>query len=138
MSTQSNTPQSTKQRLTDFDIEQMVSVLLKFGVLTAGAVVLAGGIYFLWAHRGEPVNYKQFVGQPSIDRHVGKIVKGAFEGRARSIIQFGILLLIATPIARVALSLVGFAFERDRKYVLITAIVLAVLLYSLISGATKH
>ena len=49
-------------------------------------------------------------------------------------IQLGILLLIATPIARVALSLIGFAVERDRKYMLITAIVLAVLLYSLITG----
>ena len=55
--------------------------------------------------------------------------------RARSIIQAGILLLIATPIARVAFSLAGFGLERDGKYVVITAIVLAVLLYSLTSGA---
>jgi len=47
----------------------------------------------------------------------------------RAIIQFGLLLLIATPIARVAFSLVGFALERDRSYVVITSIVLAVLIY---------
>jgi uncharacterized membrane protein len=48
-----------------------------------------------------------------------------------------LLLLIATPILRVAFSLVGFAIERDRAYVIITSIVLAVLLYSLISGALQ-
>ncbi|MDQ2773857.1 MAG: DUF1634 domain-containing protein, partial [Acidobacteriota bacterium] len=60
---------------------------------------------------------------------------GAVHLRARSIIQFGILLLIATPILRVAFSLVGFAMERDKAYVLITTVVLAILLYSLINGA---
>jgi len=42
----------------------------------------------------------------------------------------GLLLLIATPIARVAFSIVGFALERDRMYVVFTLIVLAILLYS--------
>jgi uncharacterized membrane protein len=49
----------------------------------------------------------------------------------RAIIQFGLLVLIATPIARVAFSLVGFAMEGDRKYMVITSIVLAVLLYGI-------
>jgi uncharacterized membrane protein len=45
-----------------------------------------------------------------------------------------VLLLVATPVARVAFSIVGFALERDRLYVVITTIVLAILLYSLIAG----
>ncbi len=89
-------------------------------------------------HGGEVADYHTFRGQPSIDRIVTQIVQGAIALRARSIIQFGILLLIATPIARVAFSLVGFAIERDRAYVTITAIVLAILLYSLISGAAQR
>jgi len=122
-------------RITDSEIERLVSVLLRAGVLLAAAVVLGGGFYFLWRHGMDPVNYRYFVGQPNIDRRVVEIVKGAFSGRARSIIQLGILLLIATPIARVILCLVAFASQRDSKFVVITAIVLAVLLYSLISGA---
>ena len=78
-----------------------------------------------------------FNGQPGIDRIVSQIVGGAIALRARSIIQLGILLLIATPIARVTVSLVGFALERDRTYLMITAIVLSILLYSLISGAVQ-
>jgi uncharacterized membrane protein len=125
---------STPQ-ISDENIERLVSVVLRCGVLLSAFVVLAGGIYFLIRHGEEIADYRTFRGQPSIDRMVGQIIHGAIELRARSIIQTGILLLIATPIARVLVSLVGFALERDGKYVPITAIVLAVLLYSLISGA---
>lgn len=124
-------------RMTDAGIERMVSVLLRTGVLISGAVVLCGGIYYLVRHGGERADYHTFRGQPSIDRIVSEIIKGVIGLRARSIIQFGIVLLILTPIARVAFSLIGFALERDRKYVVITAIVLTVLLYSLISGAVQ-
>ena len=124
-------------KITDFTIERMVSVLLRTGVLISGAVVLAGGSYFILRHGTEVVSYRKFNGQPSIDRIVSQIFRGAVDLRGRSIIQLGILLLIATPIARVAFSLVGFALERDRTYVIITAIVLAVLLFSLIHGAVQ-
>ena len=123
------------QKITDSNIEQVVSVLLRTGVLIAGVIVFSGGVYFLVRHSGEDVDFSQFHGEASIDRLVSEIVSGAIHLRARSIIQFGILALIATPILRVTVSLVGFALERDRSYVIITAIVLAILLYSLISGA---
>lgn len=122
-------------RVSDQTIERMVSVVLRTGVLLSALVVLAGGVYELVLHGEEVANYHTFHGQPGIDRTLGGIVRGAMDLRARSIIQTGILLLIATPIARVAFSLLGFALERDGKYVAITAIVLAVLLYSVISGA---
>ncbi len=124
-------------RVTDSTIERLVSVLLRTGVLISGTVVLAGGIYFVALHGREVIHYQTFSGQPSVDRIVSQIFRGVLALRARSIIQFGILLLIATPIARVAFSLVGFALERDRTYVLVTAIVLAVLLFSLIEGAMQ-
>lgn len=122
-------------KVTDASIERMVSVLLRTGVLISAMVVFAGGVYYLARHGGAAADYRHFAGQPSIDRIVSQIVRGALALRARSIIQFGILLLIATPIARVAVSLVAFMLERDRTYVMITALVLAVLLVSLITGA---
>lgn len=124
-------------RVSDSTIERLVSILLRTGVLISGAVVLVGGIYFVALHRSEVIQYQTFNGQPSVDRIVSQIFRGALALRARSIIQLGILLLIATPIARVAASLVGFALERDRTYVVVTAIVLAVLLLSLIAGAMQ-
>lgn len=58
----------------------------------------------------------------------------ALELRSRGIIQLGLLLLLATPVARVAFSIYAFAHQRDLTYVFITSIVLAILLYSLASG----
>jgi len=120
--------------ISDESIERMVSVVLRSGVLLSAFVVLAGGIYYLIRHGEEIADYRTFRGQPSIDRMVGQIIGAAIDLRARSIIQAGILLLIATPITRVTVSLIGFTLERDGKYVAITSIVLAVLLYSLTSG----
>ncbi len=45
--------------------------------------------------------------------------------------QLGLLTLIATPVVRVAASVVGFGLERDRLYASITLVVLAILLTSL-------
>jgi uncharacterized membrane protein len=126
-----------RSKITDQKVEVMISILLRAGVLLSGAIVLAGGLYYLVRHGSEATDYHTFHGQPSVDRIVYRIIAGAFALRARSIIQTGILLLIATPIARVAFSLVAFTLQRDSKYVLITTIVLAVLLYSLISGAVQ-
>jgi uncharacterized membrane protein len=122
-------------KVTDRSIERSISVLLKAGVILAGSVTLAGGIVFLIRHWNDPANYRTFHSQPRIDRILTEIIAGAAHGRARSIIQLGMLLLIVTPVARVAFSLLGFLWERDRTYVLVTGIVLAILLYSIINGA---
>jgi uncharacterized membrane protein len=123
--------------VTDTTIERMVSVLLRSGVVISGVVVFFGGVYYLARHGHEYADHHAFHGEPSVDRIVGQIIAGAIALRARSIIQLGLLLLIATPIARVAFSLVAFALERDRTYVVISTIVLTVLLYSLINGALQ-
>lgn len=57
-------------------------------------------------------------------------VSGAVAGKAYAIIALGMLLLIATPVARVGLSVLFFPTRRDRLYVGITLLVLAVLLLS--------
>jgi uncharacterized membrane protein len=121
--------------VTDSKIEQMVATVLRGGVLLAGSVVLVGGIYYVAAHAGELADYHKFVPQTDDDRLAHKIVAGALKLRPRSVIQLGVLLLIATPILRVAIALFGFVLERDRKYALISAIVLGLLLFSLISGS---
>jgi len=123
--------------VTDRNIETMVANLLRTGVTVAGIVVAIGGALYLFHHGTEISDHHAFSIPPAADRLLPDIIAGALHGRARSIIQTGILLLIATPIARVALSLIGFTLERDWKYVTITAIVLTVLLYSLISGAAR-
>jgi len=113
-------------------MEQVLGELLVIGVITAAAVVLAGGTIYLIRHGGEAANYHVFHGEPPEVRAVSGILKGVTAGRGRGLIQLGLLLLIATPVARVALSLAAFARRRDTLYVIFTLIVLAVLLFSLL------
>jgi uncharacterized membrane protein len=120
--------------VTDSKLEQVVATVLRAGVLVTGAVVLVGGIYYVVVHGGESANYHTFTAQTADDRLAHRIVARAFALRPRSVIQLGVLLLIGTPISRVAVALVGFAMERDKLYASVAAIVLALLLYSLVSG----
>lgn len=122
-------------KFSDRSIERIVSVILRTGVLISGSVVLLGGVVFLTRHGQERVDYRSFHVAPASYRVLHAIVAGALAGSGRSIIQLGVLLLLATPIARVAFSIAGFALERDKLYVVITAVVLAILLLSLIGGA---
>ena len=122
-------------RVTDQSIEKTVSIVLRTGVVISGLIVLLGGIYFLVRHGCEPVNYHVFKAQAYAGHYIVNILRGVWSLQGRSIIQLGVLCLIATPIVRVIVSLIGLSLERDRTYVLITSIVLLILLYSLISGA---
>jgi uncharacterized membrane protein len=86
---------------------------------------------YLARHGSTIPDYRVFRGEPSDLRTVSGIVTGAISWHSRGLILFGLLLLIATPVARVAFSVVAFALLRDRTYVVVTLIVLAVLLCSL-------
>jgi len=118
-------------QVTDQKLEIAIGRMLQAGVLLAAAVVLVGGILYLRQETGPRPDYSHFTGVAERLRAPAEIATNALHGKARSIIQFGLLLLIATPIARVALAAVGFFFERDHLYVWVSLIVLAVLLYSL-------
>ena len=128
--------------MTDNRLEQMVGTLLRAGVLISALVVLAGGIWWLAEVGGAAPAYNQFQGEPSELRHVGLLATSLAHPRPEIVIQLGLLLLIATPVARVILALVAFALERDFTYVGITVVVLVVLIYSLVmpfgSGPPPH
>jgi uncharacterized membrane protein len=117
---------------TDQKVENMIGNLLRAGVLLSALVVFAGAVVYLVRHGRTPVNYSVFQGEPSDYRQIGGIVREAFTMSGRGIIQLGLLLLIATPIARVIFAIFGFAVEKDKMYVAFTAAVLAILLYSLL------
>jgi len=128
--------------MTDDRLERMVGNLLRAGVLLSAVVVLIGGIGWLAeAGRAAPA-YSRFHAEPEELRNIGQLVMSLAHPRALVLIQVGLLLLIATPVARVVLALVAFALEGDRTYVVITVVVLAVLIFSLVmpfgGGAAPH
>src|SRR5690242_17452867 len=112
----------------DERVEQFLGNLLRAGVVLAAVVVLAGGAVYLARHGGERADHKVFRGEPEDLRSPSGIVRDALSLSGRGIIQLGLLLLVATPVVRVALSAVAFARQRDRLYFLLTLFVLAVLL----------
>jgi len=126
----------TQPQIDDRRIEIMLGNLLRFGVLLAATVVVLGAVLYLARHAGEPANFSVFRGEAAALRSLPAVARGAFHLHGKSIIQFGLLLLIATPVARVVFSAIGFIIERDYLYVALTLIVLVVLLNSLVgSGA---
>lgn len=118
----------------DFALEQRLGTLLRGGVILSAGVTLIGGIMFLLSHGSVPASYHTFSGEPAGLRSVGGVVEGVARGDSTSVIQLGVLLLIATPIARVLFSVIGFARERDWMYVAFSTLVLALLLYGLVHG----
>ena len=116
----------------DRRLEILIGNLLRAGVLLAAAVVLAGGILYLVQHHAQPVSYHVFHPGGDDTRTISGVVQSAMHLQSIGLIQLGLLLLIATPVARVAFAIVGFALERDRLYAVVSSIVLAILIYSLL------
>jgi uncharacterized membrane protein len=125
-----------REPMTDQRVDEIIGGLLRYGVMLSASVVAAGGIWYLIQYGATLPGYRVFRGEPENLRHLRGIVTGIPGFHCRRMIQLGLVLLIATPVARVAFSVVAFTLQRDRAYVVITVIVLAVLAFSLIGRAS--
>ena len=112
----------------------IIGGLLRLGVIVAAVLVLLGGTLYVAEHGSTIPDYRAFHGEPAYLRGVPGILSAARALDGPGLIQLGLLVLLATPVARVVLSVLAFALQRDRTYVVVTSIVLAVLLYSLAAG----
>jgi uncharacterized membrane protein len=120
--------------MNDQNAEQIIGQLLRTGVLLSAFVVLVGGVLYLRQASHTHTDYRTFHGVAQPLRTISGVVHGAASLDPEAIIQLGLLLLIATPIARVSFSVAAFALERDWLYVGLTLIVLGVLLFSLLQS----
>jgi len=112
----------------DEKMEWTMGLLLRLGVLLAATVVIAGGGMYLADHHGEHVSYKHFVGHPISVRHPAEITGPT----SLAVLDVGILLLVAVPIARVAFAAVAFLRERDWLYTAVSVLILAVLVWGML------
>ena len=116
------------------NLEKMGAIignLLRTGVTLAAALVLIGGLTYLFRHGAERPGYAVFHGEPADLRTLTGILHDVRSLRGRGIIQLGLLVLIATPVARVAFLAFAFARQRDMLYTAVALIVLALLAFSL-------
>ena len=125
------------QAWSDDRVQWVIGTLLRWGVILAAATVLVGGVMYFGSCGSTIPDYKVFRGVPPELRVVTGIVREAVSLNPLGVIQFGLLLLIATPVARVAFSVAAFALQRDRTYVAVTLFVLAVVLVGLTRESSK-
>ena len=128
--------QTSDHAWTDQRIEDSVGNLLRAGVSLSAFVVMFGAVIYLFRHGRSPADYRVFHGEPTDLKSLPGILHSAFTFHGQGIIQLGLVLLIATPVARVAFAIWGFAAEHDRMYLIFTGIVLIVLLYSLLGSGS--
>jgi uncharacterized membrane protein len=120
--------------LSEHTAEQLIGRVLQAGVALAASLVVCGAILFLRHGGAAAADFTTFHASDAWQRGWFSIVRGAIGGDALSLIEAGLLALILTPIARVALMLGIFLLQRDRLYILLTTIVLTLLLYSFLTG----
>ncbi|MNR21344.1 hypothetical protein D3C85_1382420 [compost metagenome] len=115
----------------DRDIQVILGTLLRVGVIASMSVVLIGGLLYLFSDHAVLIDYRNFNPDKSVFSSIPAILIGLKDLDSKAIIQFGTLLLIFTPVARVVFSIFSFLIERDYLYVLIGLFVLSIILYSL-------
>lgn len=120
-------------------IESAISTILRAGVAMSIAII-AMGLVLTFVHHHDYFSSRPALGslidpRGSYTASVSSVIKGAREGRGQSIVMIGILVLIGTPVVRVATSIALFGAERDGVYVAITSVVLLLLILSFVIGA---
>ena len=124
---------------TPHDMDRWISWLLRGGVLIS-LVFLVMGMTLTFIHHPDYLSLAtstQHLKNPvaeTVPHQISDIFTMIAQGRGQGIMALGLLVLIATPIMRVALSVVTFWLEKDRAFVWITAGVLSLLLLSLALG----
>lgn len=126
-----------KENINDRDIQVILGTLLRAGVIISMTIVLIGGIIFLIHHKGAIVDYKVFKPEISDLSSIAAIFNGVATFHGDAIVQFGVLMLIFTPIARIIFAIFSFFIERDYLYVIIGFIILGIITISL-SGGLAH
>ena len=119
-------------------VEQVIARLLRWGVLTS-LVLMLGGTLVSFLHSGRygssADDLKRLTSEAGDFPHTfGWLFEGIIAFRGQQLIVLGLVILILTPLLRVAVSIVAYIIERDAAFVAITSVVLALLILSLFVG----
>lgn len=126
-------------------VELFLSQMLRTGVLVSAAVILVGAVLLfateaqtlLHNGMGSIIAYPPDPNAVRVVHTLPAVWAGLLAGDPDAVIDVGLLLLIATPVFRVAVSIPVFLLQRDRRYTLITTFVLVVLLLSFVIGTVE-
>lgn len=123
-----------KKNFADKDIEVIIGNLLRAGVIISSIIIIIGALIYLWQSGHEHPDYHKFEGMNNTYYSLSYVFNGVARFSGEHIIQLGVLILIATPVARIVFSVIGFIKENDSLYILITLLVLFIILGSIFLG----
>lgn len=109
----------------------IIGWILRGGVILSATIILIGFLLLLLLPGGISV---PAVSLGSFPHTLGQVWSGLLLLQPQAIIALGLLFLIAVPVITVIMSIVAFAIERDRRFVVIAGIVLVILITSLLIG----
>lgn len=130
----------SKEFWNEQDVEQYIGKLLRYGVILACTITTFGGIIYIIQSKGRIPDYSSvpsgqtFTGVAQYLREFKSIIPRVLDFDGAAIIQLGVIVLIATPIIRVAFSAISFLIEKDYLYVVITLIVLGIIIANMFLG----
>lgn len=105
-------------------LELFLHNLLVGGVILSSALLILGLILAFAGGNGLPDSVPP----------LPQVIPLALSFDPAGLLALGFLVLIATPILRVAGSVIGFMVERDWRYALITFVVFLIVLGSILAG----
>jgi uncharacterized membrane protein len=117
------------------DLSRTIGLVLRYGVVTSFVIVALGSALLLLEGQtgySSLGSHADLYGAP-VDSQVGllSLIQGVASAKPYAIIDLGLFVLLATPVARVAISILLFEEERRYVFVAITSIVLGILLLSI-------
>ncbi|MGE5610076.1 MAG: DUF1634 domain-containing protein [Bacillota bacterium] len=122
-------------------VELVISGLLRIGVTASFVIVLVGTMISFVHHPDYASSPERLVHltKPgaAFPHTIGGVIRGVREVRGQAIVVLGLLVLIATPVMRVAVSILAFLYEDDLAFALITTLVLTLLLLSFFLGRVE-
>ncbi len=122
-------------------VELTISSLLRAGVIASLVLVVVGIVVMFLQQPGGLTTSDQLAlltsPHASFPHSIADVLRDLGAGRGQAIIALGLLTLIATPVLRVAVSIVAFIVQRDRIFTVITTAVLVLLLLSFVLGAVE-
>ncbi len=122
-------------------VEIFISNLLRAGVTLSLAIILIGTAVSFVRHRDymrDPNELKRLTAPGAAFPHtIRQVLDGVMDLRGQAIVAVGLLVLIATPVMRVAVSILAFVYQRDSVFVAVTTVVFLLLLLSFFLGKVE-
>jgi uncharacterized membrane protein len=123
------------------NVELLISRLLRGGVVSSLVVVILGTVVTFAHHRSYFSSSSDLDAltddTASFPHDLAAVAHGVAHFNGPAIVVAGLLLLIATPVIRVAISIAAFRYQSDRTFTVITSIVFTLLVVSFVLGRVE-